>query len=117
MAQQGKGGLIRIVALVAVLAVAAGAFFFMQQRTTNLNTTEKITAYVNGGGLLRQSLDEVKVTLGHDSPVPKAGEQDVYIFDMRQKDPKLDVIVEVVMRGGVVAAHRTYDAEGTQTGS
>ncbi|MFG0283098.1 MAG: hypothetical protein ACF8R7_01630 [Phycisphaerales bacterium JB039] len=117
MAQQGKGGLIRIVVLVAVLAAAAGGFFFMQQQKTNLNSVEKIEAFVNGGGLLRKTLDEAKATLGHNNPVAKAGEQDVYVFDMREKDPELAVLVEVVMRGGVVAAHRTYDAEGVQTGS
>ena len=117
MAQQGKGSLIRIAVLLVALVAIGAVFLYVRRMQGGLNSVQGIEDYVNGGGLIGKSLDEVKAELGHDNPTPKAGEQDVYRFDMTEKDPKLAVIVEVVIRGGRVNAHRTYDLEGRQTGT
>lgn len=117
MAQKGKGSLIRIVVLLVILAAAVGGYFYMQQMNSSLNSVEKIETYVASGKLVGKSLDDAKAALGHENPTPKAGEESVYLFDMTEKDPQLTVVVEVVVRGGVVNANRTYDMEGTQTGT
>lgn len=118
MAQQGKGSLIRIGALIVVLLAVGAAFLYLRQtQGDNLNTVQGIETYVNSGGLIGKSLDEVKDELDHDNPVPKEGETDVYLFDMTEKDPSLGVVVEVVIRGGRVNAFRTFDMEGRQTGT
>jgi hypothetical protein len=117
MAQQGKGSLIRVVALVAVLIVVGAGFLYMRQAQGSLNSVQKIEDYVNGGRLVGKSLDDAKAALNHENPKPKEGEQNVFLFDMTEKDPKLAVVVEVVVRNNVIAANRTYDLEGRQTGT
>lgn len=117
MAQKGKGSLIRIGLLVLVLVAVGAAFLYMRQSQGGLNSVQGIESYVNGGGLIGKSLDEVKAELGHDNPTPKPAEENVYLFDMTERDPKLGVVVEVVIRGGRVNAHRTYNMQGEQTGA
>lgn len=119
MAKQGKGSLVRVVGLLVVLIAVGAVFFYVRQSqgSGNLSSVQGIESYVNGGGLIGKSLEEVKTELGHENPAPKEGEQDVYRFDMTEKDPKLAVIVEVVIRGGKVNAFRTYDLQGRQTGT
>lgn len=117
MAQKGKGSLIRVGLLVLVLVVVAGAFLYMRQNQGGLNSVQGIESYVNEGQLVGKSLEETKEALGHENPTPKPDEENVYLFDMTEKDPKLGVIVEVVIRGNVVAANRTYNMQGEQTGA
>lgn len=119
MAQQGKGSLIRVGILVVVLLGVGAAFLYMRQAQggSDLNSVQGIEWYVNSGGLLGKSLEEVKTELNHENPVSKEGETGVYVFDMTQKDPSLTVLVEVVIRGGTVNGFRTYDMEGRQTGT
>jgi hypothetical protein len=117
MAQKGKGSLIRVVALLVVLVALGGGLLYMRLAQSNLNTVGRIESYVNGGGLVGKSLDDVKTELGHENPTLKAGEEGVYLFDMTEKDPKLAVVIEVVIRGNKVNANRTYDMQGAQTGA
>jgi hypothetical protein len=112
MGQQGKGGLVRVAILLVALALVAGVFLFVRQQKASLNTVEKIEAFVSSGQLVRKSLDDAKAALKHDTPTPKAGEDNVYLFDMRQRDPSLDIIVEIVVRNNVIARNLTYPPPG-----
>ncbi len=109
MAEDRKGGMARLVALVVVLAAAGGAYFYMQSRPPKGGNLERIVNEDEANIIAdHKTLDEVKKIFHHDSP--DAGtEPGVYLFDFSKLDPKNKEKVEVVVKGGKVIAMRFLD--------